>query len=72
MAMADETPVTARKASFLRTMQAVLWSFLGIRKGSDTARDAAELNPIHVVIAGVLAAAVFVGVLIFVVHQVVK
>jgi hypothetical protein len=70
--MENETPVTARKASFFRTLQAVLWGFLGIRKQSDYEKDAESLNPIHVIIAGVLAAALFVGVLIFVVSRVVK
>jgi hypothetical protein len=50
----------------------VFWSFLGIRKQSDYEKDAESLNPIHVIIAGVLAAALFVGVLIFVVSRVVK
>jgi len=70
--MEKETPVTARKASFFRALQAVFWSFLGIRKQSDYEKDAESLNPIHVIIAGVLAAALFVGVLIFVVSRVVK
>ncbi|MGA2549336.1 MAG: DUF2970 domain-containing protein [Burkholderiaceae bacterium] len=70
--MDEEVPVVHRKASFLRTMQAVFWSFFGVRKRSDYERDAAQLNPIHVIIAGILAAALFVGVLIFIVRQVVK
>jgi hypothetical protein len=70
--MEEDTPTTPPKASFLRTLKAVLWSFIGIRKQSDYERDAAELNPIHVIIAAVLAAAAFVAVLIFIVRQVVK
>jgi len=49
-----------RRGSFGRTLKAVLWSFFGIRKGRDLDRDMSELNPVHVAVAGVLAAAVFV------------
>ncbi len=61
-----------RKATFVQTMKAVLWSFFGVRKGSDYERDAAELNPVHVIVAGVVAAAIFVVVLIVIVRTVVK
>jgi hypothetical protein len=53
-----------RKASFGATMKAVFWSFFGVRKGRDYARDAANLNPIHVVIAAVIGVAIFIGVLV--------
>ena len=56
-----------RKASFGRTLKAVLWSFFGVRKSAEHERDVAELNPVHVVIAGVLAAAVFVALLVAIV-----
>jgi hypothetical protein len=59
-------------ATFLETIKAVLWAFFGVRRGRDHERDAARLNPLHVVIAGVLAAATFVLILVLVVHQVVK
>ena len=36
------------------------WSFFGVRKSSDLERDVGELNPLHVVIAGVIVAALFV------------
>jgi hypothetical protein len=61
-----------RKAGFGETMSAVFWSFFGVRKKSDYERDAARLNPVAVVAAGVLGAAIFVGVLILIVHSVVK
>jgi len=71
--MAEEPPPPAagRNASFLQTLRAVLWSFFGVRKRSDYEKDAAQLNPIHVIIAGVLAAVVFVLILIVVVRLVV-
>jgi hypothetical protein len=61
-----------RKFTFLQTMKAVGWGMLGIRKGSGYREDAARLNPVHVIIAGVLAAAIFVVVLISIVRWVVS
>jgi hypothetical protein len=61
-----------RPASFKRTLLAVLWSFFGVRKSKDLERDVTELNPLHVVIVGVLVAAVFVGVLFALVQWVIK
>ncbi|CUI07499.1 Probable transmembrane protein [Janthinobacterium sp. CG23_2] len=52
------------KASFGATMKAVFWSFLGIRKRSDYEKDSASLNPVHVVIAGLIGVMLFIGVLI--------
>lgn len=49
-----------RKAGFWATIRAVLWSFLGIRKGKDYQRDAASLDPKAVIVAGVLAGLLFV------------
>lgn len=57
-----------RKASFWATMKAVFWSFFGIRKRSDYEKDAASLNPFHVIIAGLIGAALFIGVLILLVR----
>jgi hypothetical protein len=54
----------ARKGSFMRSFKAVAWSFFGIRKGSDYEKDVNQLNPKHVIVAGLLAAALFVGVLV--------
>ena len=53
-------------------MLAVLWSFFGVRKAKDLERDVSELKPLHVVIAGVLVAALFVGVLYVLVQWVIK
>ena len=59
------------KAGFGHTARAVLWSFFGVRRKADYERDAAQLSPVYVIIAGVLAAALFVAVLIVVVNLVV-
>ena len=63
----EESP-TARKANFGQTFRAVAWSFLGIRRSADHEQDVKKLNPIHVVIAAVLGAAIFVVFLVVVVH----
>ncbi|MBS0444524.1 MAG: DUF2970 domain-containing protein [Proteobacteria bacterium] len=51
-------------------MRAVAWSFFGVRKSSDYEKDVGRLNPLHVVIAGVIGAALFVLVLVLVVNWV--
>ena len=61
-----------RPASPLQTMRAVAWSFLGIRRSADYAQDVQKLNPVHVVIGGVLGAALFVGALVMLVGWVVN
>ena len=57
-----------RNASFGATMKAVFWSFLGIRKRSDYEKDSASLNPVHVIIAGLIGVVLFIGVLILLVR----
>jgi len=52
-----------RKLSFFQTMRAVAWSFFGVRKSADLEKDVNQLNPVHVVIAGVIGALVLVAVL---------
>ena len=61
-----------RKAGFLQTMRAVLWSFFGVRRRSGYEQDAQQLNPVHVIIAGIIAAAIFVLTLVMVVRFVVS
>ena len=69
--MEDLKAATKRKASFFATMKAVFWSFFGVRKKSAYEQDAASLNPVHVLIAGVIAAAIFVTILLLIVRSVV-
>jgi hypothetical protein len=65
-------PAGRRKASLSRTLLAVAWSFFGVRKSKDLERDMSELNPLHLVIAGVVVAALFVGALIVLVNWVIR
>ena len=57
--------------SILRTVQAVLWSFIGIRKNSESQEDMAKLNPFHVIVVGLCLALIFVFGLIALVNWVV-
>lgn len=51
---------SAGKSSPWRAVPAVLGAFIGIRKSSARDRDAASLKPIHVIVAGLIGAALFV------------
>ena len=69
--MSDELRrAVRRRGSFLQTVRAVAWSFFGVRKSADYERDLGQLNPVHVVIAGVLGAVLFIGVLLGIVNWV--
>jgi hypothetical protein len=61
-----------RKGSFLATARAVAWSFFGIRRNAAHAEDMGKLNPVHVIITGVIAAALFVLGLIVLIQWVVR
>ncbi|MCC8392088.1 DUF2970 domain-containing protein [Paraburkholderia sp. MMS20-SJTR3] len=60
-----------RKSSFGQSMRAVFWSFFGVRKRSHLEADATQLNPLHVIVAALIGAAIFIGVLILIVRAVV-
>ena len=66
----DFKSAVRRKGSFLQTMKAVAWSFFGVRKSSDYEKDVSQLNPVHVVIAGVLGAVLFIIALLTLVNWV--
>ncbi|MGZ5158421.1 MAG: DUF2970 domain-containing protein [Caldimonas sp.] len=68
----DVKEAVRRKGSLARTVRAVGWSFFGVRKSRDLERDATELNPLHVVIVGVVAAALFVVALVVLVNWVIS
>jgi Protein of unknown function (DUF2970) len=62
---------TVRKPSFLDTMRTVAWSFFGVRRRKDHERETAKMNPVHIIVAGVLGAALFVLVLVLLVNWIV-
>ena len=59
------------RSSFLQTLRTVAWSFFGVRRAADHAQDVARLNPVHLVIAGLIGAALFVVALVLLVRWVV-
>ncbi len=60
----DNEPVHQRKGSIFRTIKAVMWSFVGLRARGDYERDVAQLNPLHIIVVGLVSVFVFVGSLI--------
>ena len=69
---APQTPGAPRKGSLWRTVKAVGWGFLGIRKNSAHQEDTARLKPFHLVAVGLAAVLCFVLVLMALVNWVVK
>jgi uncharacterized membrane protein YidH (DUF202 family) len=65
-----KTPVHLRKGSFLGTVRAVLWGFLGVRRNADYQDDIAKLNPLHLIAVGLGIAFLFVLGLILLVNWV--
>jgi hypothetical protein len=61
----------ARPLSFGQTVRAVAWSFFGVRKGAEHERDMARLNPLHVILAGIIGAVLFVLALVVLVNWVI-
>ncbi|MFZ3125093.1 MAG: DUF2970 domain-containing protein [Acidovorax sp.] len=63
--------VVQRKGSLLRTVRAVAWSLIGLRKGSEYQQDLEKINPLHIIVVGLLAIFLLVMALIAVVNWVV-
>jgi hypothetical protein len=61
----------ARKGSLWRSFSAVAWGFFGVRKTAEYEKDVNQLNPVHVIVAGVVVAATFVLGLVWLVKWVV-
>ena len=57
--------------SFIRSVKAVAWSFLGIRKSSEYQQDLASVNPLHIVLVAIGGVAIFVVSLMLFVNWVV-
>jgi amino acid transporter len=59
------------KISLIRSVKAVAWSFLGIRKSSEFQEDIDKITPLHVLGVGLIAGLLFVVGLIVLVNLVV-
>ena len=68
----DLREAAERPLSFLQTAKAVAWSFVGMRKGAGYQQDVQKLNPVHVLVAGVVGAVLFVLAIALLVQWVVK
>jgi len=67
----DIKELAQRKLNFFQTLKAVLWALFGVRKSSGYQEDIAKLNPVHLVIAGLLAGVIFVVGLVLIAQWVV-
>ena len=61
-----------KNSSFLQSMKAVMWGFLGIRKKSGLQEDVTSLSFVHIIIAGVVGALIFMATLLLIVKVVVS
>jgi hypothetical protein len=69
--MSEQQDPRQRSGSLWQTAQAVAWSFFGVRRSADYERDVQKLNPVHVVIAGIVGAGLFILALVLLVRWVV-
>ena len=51
-------------------MKAVMWGFLGVRKNSGLQDDVASLSFVHIILAGILGAVIFMSALLLIVKMV--
>lgn len=70
--MAKRKMADGKKGTGWRAALAVFWGFFGIRKRQDYDSDAAHLSPVQVIIAGLIGAALFVGMILLLVNLVVS
>lgn len=59
MSAQPASPVVARP-TLLRSLKTVAWSFIGIRSRAGLQEDMAKVNPLHVLLAGVVLVLVLV------------
>lgn len=53
------------KRSFWETLIAIAWSFIGLRRKRDFDKDdAGAMNPVYVILAGLVGTALFIGALV--------
>ena len=64
-------PVVVQKRPLWRSIVAVAWSFIGIRKNSEFQEDMSQITPLHILGVGLVAGLLFVIGLIVVVNLVV-
>lgn len=66
---ADAPDVPSDRPSFLATLRAVGWAFFGVRSEQRLfEQDLRRMSPGHVIVIGLLFAAVFIAVLLAIAH----
>jgi hypothetical protein len=63
---------TRERGTLWRTVLAVAWSFFGVRRSTEYAKDVQQLSPVHVVIGGLLGALLFIVALVLLVKWVIS
>jgi hypothetical protein len=58
--------------SFMSTLAAIAWSFIGLRRRKDFEQDVGRLNPFYVLVAALIGVAIFIGVLFMAVNYAVS
>jgi hypothetical protein len=56
----DLKRLAQRKLNFIQTLKAIAWAMFGVRKGTGYQEDIEKLNPVHLVVAGLLFGVLFV------------
>ena len=56
----DINQLAQRKLNFIQTLKAIAWAMFGVRKGTGYQEDIEKLNPVHLVVAGLLFGVLFV------------
>lgn len=72
--MADSNPPTPPRrpgGSLLRTVRAVAWAMFGVRDGDEYRKDQHTLQPLQVLLVGLVALLLFVLGLMLLVHWIV-
>ena len=62
----DIKELAQRKLNFFQTLKAILWAFLGIRKGASYQEDISRLNLVHIILAGIIGVLIFIFILVMV------
>lgn len=60
-----------RELNFPQTVKAILWAMFGVRNSAGLKEDVSKLNPVYVILAGILFGVIFVVSLLLVVQWVV-
>lgn len=69
--MENAKPNKAETRSFLSTMGAIGWSFIGLRRKKDFDEDIGRMNPFYVIIGALIATGLFIALLLTIVYSIV-